>query len=265
VNLKAYLERIHYTDKPGVDLQTLRSIHRQHLLHIPYENLDVQLGTPLDFDRARIFDKIVTSRRGGWCYEMNGLLEWALEEIGFDVTRMCGGVMRETRGDDQIGNHLVLRVQLDRTYLADVGFGDGIIEPIPLEEGSYQQRFLSFRLERLEDGLWRFHNHGDSHVPSFDFDPAPADESLLAEKCAWLQKDPGSPFMMALIAQMHTPKGIMLQLGKISTDFSASGKQISVRESQAELSAHLKSVFGLHVDISPIWEKVESAHENLFS
>ncbi|MDA1077254.1 MAG: arylamine N-acetyltransferase, partial [Proteobacteria bacterium] len=164
MDLAAYLQRIDFQGEPKVDLPTLCAVHRQHLLQIPYENIDVQLGRPLDFDRERIFSKLVTAHRGGWCYEMNGLLEWALQEIGFDVVRMCGGVMRAERGDAQMGNHLVLRVDLDQTYLIDVGFGDGLYEPIPLAVGTYRQRSLNYRLELMNDGLWRFHNHSASRV-----------------------------------------------------------------------------------------------------
>ncbi len=88
MDLQQYFSRIHYDGTPKVDFPTLAQIHHQHLLHIPYENLDVQLERPLDLDTTRIFEKLVTNHRGGWCYEMNGLLEWALKEIGFTVTRI---------------------------------------------------------------------------------------------------------------------------------------------------------------------------------
>lgn len=91
MKLHDYLARIEYRGPLATDLACLSAIHRQHLLAIPYEDLDVQLGRPLDLDPERIFEKIVTGRRGGWCYEMNGLLCWALREIGFEVQRMVGG------------------------------------------------------------------------------------------------------------------------------------------------------------------------------
>ena len=115
MDLQQYFVRINYHDTPKVDFTTLAQIHHQHLLHIPYENLDVQLGRPLDFDITRIYEKLVINHRGGWCYEMNGLLQWALQEIGFTVTRMSGAVMRASQGDQQLGNHLVLQVDLDVT------------------------------------------------------------------------------------------------------------------------------------------------------
>ena len=70
---------------------------------------------------------------------------------------------------------------------------------------------------------------------------------------------------MALIAQKFTDNGVQLQLGKISTEVTAAGSVSSVRETQAELSAHLASVFGLRVDLSPIWDRISAAHEQFVS
>ena len=97
MQLTDYLTRIDYHGTVAPTLACLNAVHRHHLLNIPYENLDVQLRRPVDQDIERIFEKIVHRRRGGWCYEMNGLLCWALREIGFDVMRMTGGVGRKER------------------------------------------------------------------------------------------------------------------------------------------------------------------------
>ena len=151
MDLAAYFDRIGFTAEARPDLATLRALHRAHLLSIPYENLDVQLGRPLTIDPEAAFDKLVTRRSGGWCYEMNGLLGAALDEIGFKVTRMAGAVMREVRGDAAIGNHLVLRVDLGEPWIADVGLGDGTLEPYRLRAGPMESGGYSFRLEALDD------------------------------------------------------------------------------------------------------------------
>ncbi|NKC01700.1 MAG: acetyltransferase [Pseudomonadales bacterium] len=262
MDLTAYLERIEFSGTPAVDLATLKTVHHQHLLHIPYENIDVQLGSPLDFDMQRIFNKLVTANRGGWCYEMNGLLGWALQEIGFEVTRMCGGVMREFAGDEQIGNHLILEVNLngDR-WLADVGLGDGIRQPIPIAKGSHTQQGLSYKLATMPDGFWRFSNHQHSNVKSFDFMHQPANEEQLAQRCQWLQTDPQSPFMMALIIQRFTPETIEVQLGKMHTTIRAEGKQTTEINSLEAMQEHLQTTFGLSVDISPAWDGILAAHK----
>ena len=129
MDLESYLQRIQYSGPVRADLECLRAVHRHHVQSIPYEDLDVQLGRPLDLDPERIRRKLIVERRGGWCYEMNGLLGWALEEIGFSVTRMTGGVMRSEEGDAAFGNHLVLRIDLDgESWIADAGLGDVELE-----------------------------------------------------------------------------------------------------------------------------------------
>ena len=78
-----YLARIGVTAPIRPDLETLRAIHRAHLLAISYENFDVLFNRPVTINIPAIYEKIVENRRGGWCYEMNGLLGWALQELGF--------------------------------------------------------------------------------------------------------------------------------------------------------------------------------------
>jgi N-hydroxyarylamine O-acetyltransferase len=203
MHLSGYLRRIGFNGEPRPDLRTLRRIHRLHLESIPYENLDVQLGRKVGLDLDAIYGKLVTARRGGWCYEMNGLFAWALERIGFKVTRLAGAVLRDKVGDTSIGSHLALCVHLDDCYLADVGFGDGLIEPVLLGEGSFRQDAFDFRLERLDESWWRFHNQPHGGAPSFDFRLSEAPQERLAERCEWLQSSPESLFVQNAVCQRY--------------------------------------------------------------
>ena len=140
MDLHGYLDRIGYDGPVEPTLECLTAVHRQQALTVPYENLDVQLKVMVGQDPAAIYDKVVVRRRGGWCYELNGMLQQALVEIGFDVQRVAGGVHRHETGDAAVGNHLVLLVRLDRVYVADLGLGDGLREPVPLEAGTLPGR-----------------------------------------------------------------------------------------------------------------------------
>ena len=264
MKLTDYLARVHFSGSPRPDLATLRQLHHLHLRHIPYENADVQLGTPLNFDIDRIFDKLVHARRGGWCYEMNGLLGWALDAIGFSVRRMSGAVNRASEGDRQLGNHLLLEVDLGEPWLADVGLGDGLREPVPIREGKWRQRGLTYRLERLPDGYWRFHNHAHSAVTSFDFRHAAADETELSNKCGWLQSAPESPFRMVFIAQRFGADHIDVQLGKVASRIEAGGKTSREIDTLDAFHGHLRDTFGLDVDLSPVWPEICAAHDRFF-
>ena len=85
MDLQVYLNRIGYSGTVEPTLNCLMAIHRLQAFTIPYENIDIQLGRRLDRDRERIFDKLVSLQRGGWCYETHELLHWALVTIGFDA------------------------------------------------------------------------------------------------------------------------------------------------------------------------------------
>ncbi len=264
--LAAYLQRIGYNGDVKCDLETLTQVHRLHLLNIPYENVDVQLQHPLDLDIDRIYEKIVISRRGGWCYEMNGLLEWVLQEIGFEVKRVNGGVARSIRGDASMGNHLVLLVRLDQTYIADVGFGDGSFDPFPLTEGPFEQRGFNFRLEILADGYWRFHNHENGGAPSFDFKEDPADEQLFADQCQYLQTSEESPFVMAFIAQQCVSSGYEVQLGRLARTIRPGGVEDRVLETEAEFVERMQGTFRLNIpEVSKLWSGILDRHEEIFS
>jgi len=261
LQLQEYLDRVGFSGAPRPDLDTLKRLHRGHLAAISYENLDVQLGRRVGFDRAAIFDKLVRSKRGGWCFEMNGLLAWALEQIGFHVTRVAGAVGRDVRGDRSIGNHLALVVALERPYLADVGFGDGLIEPTPLVEGRLQQEFFEFRLERLGD-WWRFHNHQYGGAPSFDFQFSPARMEVFERQSDWLQTAPESGFVQNSVCQRFHGNELSILRGKVLKVIGERGVSQRTIEDFADYRDVLGRRFGLELpDLERLWEKVGERHE----
>ena len=262
--LDDYLERIGHDGPVGADLETLRQLHRRHSIAIPYEDIDVQLRVPVDLDPERIFDKLVTRRRGGWCYEMNGLFWWALREIGFDVTRMVGGVIGEVAGDlGHLGNHLVLRVDLDgRRWLVDVGLGAAMIEPIPLEPGEHEAGGRVFRLESTGNGLWRFHNAEGVNPPMFDLDEQP-DEDRLALVCQTLQDDDESVFRQNLIVNRFDDSGTqtLALVGRVI--FHPDGTKHTLADAE-ELVEVLEREFGLvQPDLHELWPGVAARHAAL--
>jgi len=261
LQLQEYLRRVGFSGEPRVDLDTLRRLHRGHLATIPYENLDVQLGRRIGFDRTAIFEKLVRSRRGGWCFEMNGLLAWALEQIGFRVTRVAGAVTRDVRGDAVIGNHLALIVELDGAYLADVGFGDGLIEPTRLVEGRLRQEFFDFRLERVGD-WWRFHNHPHGGAPSFDFQFSPASSEVLERQSTWLQSAPESGFVQNSVCQKFHGGELSILRGKVLKVVDEQGVTQRTVEDFDEYREVMERRFGIEVPgMEQLWVKVSERHE----
>lgn len=265
MKIENYLDRIQFQGEINLDLDCLRRIHFCHALHVPYENLDVQLERPMSIDAEPAYDKIVTHNRGGWCYEQNGLLAWALSEIGFSVTRCTGAVDRREMGDDSIGNHLVLLVQLDQPYICDLGIGDAIRMPIPMCEGLYQQGKLEFHLELLDDGFWRFRNHALASPGSFDFLPGTADEDRLSARCHHLQTSPDSNFVQNLICMIMQENSVTSLTGCVLCHQTLTGTTKKLITSPAELVGIMNDVFGI-VDpaIESIWPRVFARHHALF-
>lgn len=238
--VRCYLRRIGLTARPQIDAAGLMLMHRHHAQAVTWENLDMQLGHMTTTDPGAAYRKIVESGRGGWCYEMNGLLGVMLEALGFTVHRLCAAVMREMHGDFAIGNHLALVVELDEPWLADVGLGSGLLEPVPLREGPISQSGRQFRLEAIGTGWWRFHNAPGSMPPSFDFNPGLTDEQLLAERCLWLQTDPASPFTGAPVLQRYRD-GYLVSL--IRADLEQHAPEGITRTSLASLTDYRRELF----------------------
>jgi N-hydroxyarylamine O-acetyltransferase len=266
VELRAYLDRIGFGGEPVPDRPTLERLQRLHLLAIPYENLDVQLGRPVTTDPAAAFEKLVGRRRGGWCYEMNGLFGWALAAMGYSVTRLASGVMRSAMGEAALGNHLVLRVDVaDETLLADVGLGDGPIHPFAVEAGGFTAGGHDYRLESIEDGWWRLHNRPGAPPPDFDFHLGHADEARLSRRCEDLQTDPQSMFVQNLICQRALPGGQAQLRGRVllvATPGETSQRRL---ESAGELTDVLAGVFGLHEPAAAgLWPRICARHAELF-
>lgn len=265
VALAAYLERIGFSGTPVADFATLAELQRLHLSAIPFENLDALLGRPPGLERDEIFGKLVTQGRGGWCYEMNGVFGRMLQTIGFDVTRVVGGVMREAHGDSVLGNHLSLIVHLDRDYLVDVGFGGSQLAPLPLEESSQQDGPFRTSLAQVADGYWRFAEEIEGRHFSFDFRPELADEALLAHMNGWLAHAPESPFMQNLVVQRRVGDRQLTLRGRMLKTFDESGFRSREVASADDLVATLRDEFALNApEAAQLWPVITARHEELF-
>jgi N-hydroxyarylamine O-acetyltransferase len=265
LSLKDYLERISYRDEIAPNLDVLAGLLSHHVRSIPFENIDVQLGMPLTTNPTDAFEKIVLRRRGGWCYEQNGLFGWALREVGFHVTRVAAAVMRAGRGSIAEANHLCLLVLLEdtgTTYLVDVGFGGSMVAPIPLEPSDHHQAPFRLGLRQTDDDHWQFWEDVGKGEFSFDFRAQVADEDALSSKCEFLQTDPASSFVQNLVAQIRLPNAHKTLRGKVFSHATANGIETREIVSADELRSLLLTVFNLDVpEVAGLWPKIEARHE----
>lgn len=266
MEFSAYFDRIGYSGPTTPDLATMEALMRAHIAAVPFENLDVQLGNPVTTALPAIFAKLVGRRRGGWCYENNGLFGWALGEMGFAVRRISAGVMRVAHGDTALGNHLALIVTIDgREWLADVGFGGTLAAPIPLASGTHLQPPFAVGLAEA-GGYWRFEErYGGEDAFSFDFLAGAADEALLARQCEALQSAPDSIFVQNLVVQQRQGETHLTLRGRVLMERGPKGEGKRMLSSADEFVAALRDRFGLDLpEAAGLWDKVCARHAELF-
>lgn len=161
LDLGAYFDRIDYRGAAEPNLEVLQDLMTAHTGSIPFENLDPLMGVPVDdLSPEALTDKLVYRRRGGYCYEQNGLMGYVLAEIGFRVRRLAGRVVWMQPPDAPLGaqTHTALAVTFpgsQGSYLVDVGFGgQTLTSPIRFETGNAQQTTHEpYRLNDRGDGL----------------------------------------------------------------------------------------------------------------
>lgn len=183
--LPRYLARIGYTGPVAPTLEVLAALHAAHIAAIPFEAIDALTGAGIDIGAAAIDAKLIGQRRGGYCFEQNGLFLRVLQAIGFDAEGLLGRV-RWMLPDDAPPTpctHMVVQVRLGgRPWLADVGFG-AAVPPAPLamdSEDAQPTRYESYRVVRhgdvwqvaaLIEGEWRtLYRLDPASPPAIDYE-----------------------------------------------------------------------------------------------
>ncbi|MET0650073.1 MAG: arylamine N-acetyltransferase [Pyrinomonadaceae bacterium] len=247
MNVDAYLERIGHRGRLAPTAETLRRLHVAHLLTVPFENLSIHAGEPVVLDDAALFDKVVGRRRGGFCYELNGLFAALLRELGFRVEMLSAGVANGAGGFGPDFDHMALLVTLEERWLADVGFGDSFVEPLLVDERAEQtQGTRAFRIE--EDG-GRLHllrrDAGGAWEPQYRFRLEPHAYADYAEMCRFHQTSPDSHFTRNRVCSRLTPDGRLTLSG--ARLITTHGGERHERElaNDAERDAALLEHFGI--------------------
>jgi N-hydroxyarylamine O-acetyltransferase len=190
VDVDAYLALLGFKSPIEPDLANLERLQQAHLTTVPFENLDVYARRGVRTDDLWSVSKVVERRRGGWCFELNGSFAALLTDLGYDVTRHAATVLFS---QTTIPSHLTLKVELDRPYLVDVGFGDSFIRPLPLDsEGPHDggSGMFGFRFEDDLITLVALSDDGKTE-PQYRFDRTPRRPADFDEASLMLQTQPG--------------------------------------------------------------------------
>ncbi len=203
----AYLDRTGVTRPPALDAGALRALHLAHQRTVPFENLSIHLAEPVSLRDADLLDKIVTRRRGGFCYELNGAFALLLEALGAEVTRLAARVY----GPDGLGppfDHLALVAQTgdgSGPWLADVGFGSHASYPLHFGSRDEQEDPGGrFRLAEAADGDIDVLKDGQ---PQYRIELRPRALADFGPTCWWQQTSPLSHFTRETICSRLTADG----------------------------------------------------------
>lgn len=255
-DLDAYLARIGYAGERAPTLEVLRAVQLRHAETIPFENLSPLLGRDVRLDAASLQRKMVRGGRGGYCFEQNLLLRYALEALGFETSGLAARIMWDVpEGVVLPRGHMLLKVRGGgEPYVADVGFGvltptaplrleTGVEQATPHEPFRLTGDGDEFVMEAKVRGTWK---------PLYRFD---LQEQLLCdyEVTNWyLSHHPASHFVNGLIAARPAP-GLRYALrdNMLAVHRTGGGTERRSLATVAELRAALEETFLLTLPDAP--------------
>ncbi|NUR31618.1 MAG: arylamine N-acetyltransferase [Catenulispora sp.] len=249
----AYLERIGVAGPLKPDAETLHRLHSAHLHTVPFENLSIHLGENMSLDIADLYDKIVLRRRGGFCYELNGLFAVLLESLGYRVRRMSVRTFSAERGFSPPADHLALHVADEggTAWLVDVGFGRHTEFPLKFDDrGEQTDPGGRFRITQYEDGDLDVLRDGEVQYRA---DPRGLALSDFETALWWQRTSPKSHFTQSLICSMLTDDGGRVTVSGsklIKTDAAGQRDELELGGDEEVLAAY-RERFGIEMKQVP--------------
>jgi N-hydroxyarylamine O-acetyltransferase len=258
MDVDAYLGRIGYDGPRQPSTETLRSLHRRHLYTVPFENLDIALGVPIVLDPENLYDKIVVRRRGGFCYELNGLFHDLLTAMGFKVSMLSGCVRREDGGFGPEFDHMLLKVELPDPWLADVGFGESFVDPLPLRAGAQEVEDGHLFGVIPENGGWELYRRDSdgAQVPLYRFSDVAHKLVEYAEMCIYHQTSPDSSFTRRKICTTAAPDGRVTLAGMRLIETRNGSRKETILSNKEELQNCLRAQFGMELGPGADWVRL---------
>lgn len=213
--IEAYLARIGYHGDRIPTPTNLRALQRAHLLSVPFENLDIAWKNPIRLDHASLIGKIVARRRGGFCYELNGLFAWLLQQLGYEVGNLSASDALENGAYGPPFDHLVLRVRCPASaepradWLVDVGWGDTFRDPLRiLPEVEQPEGPRTYWLQPAGDRLiLHMRDRNGFKERQYAFTLEEFSFEAYAPMCIYHQTSPDSHFTRQRVITLAKPNG----------------------------------------------------------
>ncbi|MDO7843844.1 arylamine N-acetyltransferase [Sphingomonas sp. CA1-15] len=227
-DLDAYLARLHVAAHPAADLDGLAALQRAHRLAIPFEDLDVVLGRGVAIDSASVFAKLVTAKRGGYCFEHNRLFADALAALRFEARPVLARVWLGATEVPPLTHVFSLVTIAGQEWLADAGFGGSYTPVLPLADGAEAAApdGARYRLSADSDHGWLLWRDGDAASTDgrgthegwqrqYSFTLATVCDADLAMGNFWTSTWPESRFRTTAIVSIVLPAGFASLSGRM--------------------------------------------------
>ena len=265
--LAAYLDRLRLAAAPAADADGLAHLQAAHRQAIAFENLDVRLGRPIRIDSERVFDKLVTRRRGGYCFEQNRLFSDMLAALGLPNRPLLARV-RLGQPEDAVPprTHVLLLVDLrESLWLADAGFGGSYVPPLPLQDGAeaVSGDGAIHRLRRIGrpgdlGGEWLLERAGPAgstdgraaaHADwqaQYSFDLAPVAQDDLEQCNHWTSTRPETRFTRTPVVSIARAEGFASLTDPVRREHRGGVSQERLVDGPQDYAARLADLFGLN-------------------
>jgi len=257
--VSAYLDRLGLdpaTDDPP-DLPTLRRLQHAHVTTVPFETLAItgdpygtRTGEGVDLSLPHLYEKIVERRRGGYCFELNGLFYRLLDEVGYEADRVAARVVSDGALRTPANHHAIV-VELDQRYLVDVGTGPPMIRrPLPLRGATRtDEAGIAWHVTESDrsDATYQteYRRHDNAWTPRYVFDDVARPLHYFAAANDYLQSAPESPFTGEPYIGLSTEEGYRTLSADTLTEISQTDERKRTVTGDA-WHATLKREFGLH-------------------
>jgi N-hydroxyarylamine O-acetyltransferase len=250
LDLGAYLRRIGYEGDTTPGVETLAALHRAHLATVPFENLDIVLGRGISVELEAVQRKLVDARRGGYCYEHGLLFAAALERLGFEVDRLLARV----GGDGfrpRARTHMALRVRADGdAWLADVGFGSGLLAPVPFAPvgEAHRQGGWEYALAAPGPGSWELRERRDGEwIVRYGFAEERQHPADVVVANHFTSTWPRSPFVTRSVVVRKDEDALRELIDRTLTTTRPDGSTDEQEIGEGELADTLRDIFRLEL------------------
>jgi N-hydroxyarylamine O-acetyltransferase len=209
MDITSYLNRITYQGKPQPNMDTLFKLHRLHVMNVPFENLDIHLGREIKIDCSYVYNKVVVESRGGFCYELNYLFNWLLKALGYTCEIISARIYNAQGQPGPLYDHMCLLVDLGEKYIADVGFGDLLLQPVKIRPGVQSDGRNHFIIEQLSDKEYQLSmsSNREAFEKKYIFSTQPEPMHHFEHQCYLKQYSEDSYFVKNKICTRPTPEG----------------------------------------------------------